>query len=87
MQHDHVPKKFNFGLGHPPQSQVHPGDQTQACKLKACLIEKNRMSCVITVSAPTNDHAQIRFCTFHIYGFAYNEMLSDIIALEKCEVH
>ena len=28
--------------------------------------EKNNTSCVITASAPTNDHAQIRFCTFWV---------------------
>ena len=28
--------------------------------------EKNRTSCVITASAPTNDHAQIRFCTLWV---------------------
>ena len=32
----------------------------------ACGKEKNRMSCVIAASAPTNDLAQIRFCTLWV---------------------
>ena len=36
MQHDHIPKKLNFGLSSTPY--VHPGDQTKGVKLKSRLI-------------------------------------------------
>ena len=36
MQHDHIPKKLNFGLNSTPF--VHPGDQTNGVKLKSHLI-------------------------------------------------
>ena len=32
----------------------------------ACGNEKNRMSCIIAASAPTNDLAQIRYCTLWV---------------------
>ena len=36
MQHDHILKKFNFGLR--PTPLVYPGRQIQAFELKSCLI-------------------------------------------------
>ena len=36
IQHDHIPKKLNFGLSSIPY--VHPGDQTKGVKLKSHLI-------------------------------------------------
>ena len=36
MQHDHIPKKSNFGLR--PTPYVHPGDQSRGVKLKSHLI-------------------------------------------------
>ena len=36
MQHDHIPKKLNFGLTSTPY--VHPGDQTKGVKLRSHLI-------------------------------------------------
>ena len=35
MQHDHILKKFNFGLGHTPHYKVHPADRTQVFKLSS----------------------------------------------------
>ena len=43
IQHDHILKKFNFGLG--PNPEVHPGARTHAFKLKSCLI------CFISIAA------------------------------------
>ena len=43
MQHDHILKKFNFGLGPPPKST--PGARTHAFKLKSRLI------CFISIAA------------------------------------
>ena len=43
MQHDHILKKFNFGLGHTPL--VHPGARTYAFQLKSRLI------CFISIAA------------------------------------
>ena len=36
IQHDHIPKKLNFGLSSTPY--VHQGDQTKGVKLKSHLI-------------------------------------------------
>ena len=36
IQHDHIPKKLNFGLSSTPH--VHPGDITKGVKLKSHLI-------------------------------------------------
>ena len=36
MEHDHIPKKLNFGLSSTPY--VHPGDQTKGVKRKSHLI-------------------------------------------------
>ena len=38
----------------------------ETANFEALAEEKNSMSCVITASAPTNDHAQIRFCTLWV---------------------
>ena len=36
MQHDHIPKKLNFGIS--STSYVQPGDHTKGLKLKSRLI-------------------------------------------------
>ena len=43
--------------------------------------EKNSMSCVITASAPTNDHAQIRYCTLWVCKQQDNAMHSRYITV------
>ena len=38
----------------------------ETVRFEARAEEKNSTSCVITASAPTNDHAQIRLCTLWV---------------------
>ena len=40
----------------------------KTARFEACAYEKNSMSCVITVCARTNEHAQIRFCTLWVWN-------------------
>ena len=44
------------------------------------------MSCLITTSAPTNDHAQIRFCTLWFYGSVVVDSLFIVTPIVECSM-
>ena len=59
----------------------------ETARFRAGAEEKNSMSCVITASAPTNDHAQIRICMLRVLqtaGLCYAQPLNNCI-FTACE--